>query len=84
MLARAPEPHDLAHATALPFPDERFGSVALLYVLYHLLRHGGLVAVAAPSRGSGTETIDRRPAPAERAAPCRPTAGLALAPARAR
>jgi ubiquinone/menaquinone biosynthesis C-methylase UbiE len=36
MLARAPETHHLAHATALPFPDERFGSVALLYVLYHL------------------------------------------------
>jgi hypothetical protein len=30
MLARAPEPHHLAEATALPFPDERFGSVALL------------------------------------------------------
>jgi SAM-dependent methyltransferase len=36
MLARAPEPHHLADATALPFPGERFGSVALLYVLYHL------------------------------------------------
>ena len=31
MLAQAPEPHHLAEATALPFPDERFGSVALLY-----------------------------------------------------
>ena len=33
MLAQAPGPHHLAEATALPFPDERFGSVALLYVL---------------------------------------------------
>ena len=36
MLARAPQPHHLADATALPFSDERFGSVVLLYVLYHL------------------------------------------------
>ena len=63
MLARAPEPHHLADATALPFSDERFGSVVLLYMLYHLpdpaaalaeagwvLGHGGVVAVAAPSR----------------------------------
>jgi SAM-dependent methyltransferase len=74
MLARAPEPHHLAHATALPFPDERFGSVALLYVLYHLpdpaaalaearrvLRHGGLVAVAAPSRDDSPELADALP-----------------------
>jgi ubiquinone/menaquinone biosynthesis C-methylase UbiE len=37
MLARAPQPHHLADATALPFPDGSFRSVALLYVLYHLL-----------------------------------------------
>jgi ubiquinone/menaquinone biosynthesis C-methylase UbiE len=60
MLARAPQPHHLADATALPFPDESFRSVALLYVLYHLpdpalalaearrvLQSGGLVAAAA-------------------------------------
>lgn len=34
MLARAPEPKVQAQATALPFPDASFGSVALLYVLY--------------------------------------------------
>jgi SAM-dependent methyltransferase len=68
MLARAPEPKYEADATALPFPDSRFGSVALLYVLYHLpdpaaalaeanrvLRPGGLVAVAAPSRHDSPE-----------------------------
>jgi SAM-dependent methyltransferase len=71
MLARAPQPHYLADATALPFPDERFGSVALLYVLYHLpepaaalaearrvLEPGGLVAVAAPSRHDSPELAD--------------------------
>ena len=68
MLARAPQPHHRADATALPFPDHSFGSVALLYVLYHLpdpssalaearrvLRPGGLVAVAAPSRHDSPE-----------------------------
>jgi SAM-dependent methyltransferase len=74
MLARAPEPHLLADATALPFRDTRFGSVALLYVLYHLpdpaaalaearrvLRAGGLVAVAAPSRDDSPELADALP-----------------------
>jgi SAM-dependent methyltransferase len=68
MLARAPEPHRQADATALPFPDEAYRSVALLYVLYHLpdpalalaearrvLQHAGLVAVAAPSRHDSPE-----------------------------
>ena len=68
MLARAPEPNVRGDATALPFPDASFDSVALLYVLYHLpeprraldeahrvLRPGGLVAVAAPSRDDSPE-----------------------------
>jgi SAM-dependent methyltransferase len=68
MLARAPGPVVKADATALPYPDASFGSVALLYVLYHLeeprlalaeawrvLRPGGLVAVAAPSRFDSPE-----------------------------
>jgi SAM-dependent methyltransferase len=77
MLARAPAPHHLADATALPFPDGSFRSVALLYVLYHLpdpalalaearrvLQSGGLVAAAAPSREDSPELADvlsRRP-----------------------
>jgi SAM-dependent methyltransferase len=74
MLARAPGPHHLANATALPFADARFGSAALLYVLYHLpepvralaearrvLRAGGLVAVAAPSRDDSPELADALP-----------------------
>jgi SAM-dependent methyltransferase len=68
MLARAPEPTVQGVATELPFADSSFGSVALLYVLYHLpepvralaearrvLRAGGLVAVAAPSRHDSPE-----------------------------
>jgi SAM-dependent methyltransferase len=74
MLARAPEPHHLASATALPFADAGFGSAALLYVLYHLpdpaaalaearrvLKPGGLVAVAAPSRDDSPELADLLP-----------------------
>jgi SAM-dependent methyltransferase len=74
MLARAPEPHVLGDAAALPFADESFGSVALLYVLYHLpeparalaearrvLRPGGLVATAAPSRHDSPELADFLP-----------------------
>ena len=73
-LARAPQPHHRADATALPFRNESFGSVALLYVLYHLgeptralaearrvLRSGGLVAVAAPSRDDSPELADALP-----------------------
>jgi SAM-dependent methyltransferase len=68
MLARAPQPNRRGDATALPFPAGSFGSVALLYVLYHLpepalavaeahrvLRAGGLVALAAPSRHDSPE-----------------------------
>ena len=74
MLARAPQPHHLADATALPFPDGSFCSVAVLYVLYHLpdpglalaearrvLRSGGLVAVAAASREDSPEFADVLP-----------------------
>jgi SAM-dependent methyltransferase len=71
MLRRAPEPALEGEATALPFPDASFGSVALLYVLYHLpdptpalteahrvLRAGGLVSAAAPSRHDSPELSD--------------------------
>jgi ubiquinone/menaquinone biosynthesis C-methylase UbiE len=71
MLRRAPEPALEGEATALPFPDASFGSVALLYVLYHLpdptpalaeahrvLRADGLVSVAAPSRHDSPELSD--------------------------
>lgn len=68
LLGRAPEPNVVGDATALPFPASSFDSVALLYVLYHLaeparalaeahrvLRPGGLIAVAAPSRHDSPE-----------------------------
>jgi SAM-dependent methyltransferase len=68
MLAEAPGPVVEADATALPYADASFGSLALLYVLYHLpdpaqalaeahrvLRPGGLMAVAAPSRHDSPE-----------------------------
>jgi SAM-dependent methyltransferase len=68
MLAGAPGPVVEGDATALPFADASFGSLALLYVLYHLaepsralseahrvLRPGGLLAVAAPSRHDSPE-----------------------------
>src|SRR5918996_2000959 len=74
MLARAPQPHVKGDATALPFADRSFDSAALLYVLYHLadpsralaeahrvLRPGGLVAVAAPSRHDSPEVADALP-----------------------
>jgi SAM-dependent methyltransferase len=68
MLARAPKPHLRADATALPFAEDTFDSAALLYMLYHLpepslalaeahrvLKRGGLIAVAAPSRFDSPE-----------------------------
>ncbi|MDQ3677482.1 MAG: class I SAM-dependent methyltransferase [Actinomycetota bacterium] len=74
MLARAPVPKVVGAATALPFPDGFFGSAALLYVLYHLpdpdqalaeahrvLRPGGLVVVAAPSRHDSPELAHALP-----------------------
>ena len=70
MLARAPQPNRQGDATALPFPAGSFGSVALLYVLYHLpepalavadahraLHAGGLIALAAPSRHDSPELV---------------------------
>jgi SAM-dependent methyltransferase len=75
MLARAPDPAVLGDAVSLPFPDASFDSVALLYVLYHLqdpakalaearrvLRGGGIVAVAAPSRDDSPELAPALPA----------------------
>jgi SAM-dependent methyltransferase len=77
MLARAPRPSLLGDATALPFGDATFGSVALLYLLYHLreparalaearrvLRPGGLLAVAVPSRHDSPELAHALPAAA--------------------
>jgi SAM-dependent methyltransferase len=74
MLARAPSPSQVADARALPFDDRSFGAAALLYVLYHLadpvralveaqrvLRPGGLVAVAAPSRHDSPELAHALP-----------------------
>jgi SAM-dependent methyltransferase len=68
MLAEAPRPVVEADATALPYENASFGSLALLYVLYHLpdpalalaeaqrvLRPGGLIAVAVPSRHDSPE-----------------------------
>jgi ubiquinone/menaquinone biosynthesis C-methylase UbiE len=68
MLDLAPAGGVLGEATALPFPGESFDGVAILYVLYHLsdprlalaeahrvMRRGGLIAVAAPSRHDSPE-----------------------------
>jgi SAM-dependent methyltransferase len=74
MLERAPAGGVRGEATALPFPDESFDGVAILYVLYHLpdprlalaeahrvLRPGGLIAVAAPSRHDSPELAHALP-----------------------
>jgi ubiquinone/menaquinone biosynthesis C-methylase UbiE len=74
MLASAPQPAVLGDACALPFADASVPAAALLYVLYHLpqprralaeahrvLRPGGLLAVAAPSRHDSPELAHALP-----------------------
>ena len=74
MLDRAPFGAVLGDSRALPFPDGSFDGVAILYVLYHLpdprpalaeahrvMRPGGLVAVAAPSRRDSPELAHALP-----------------------
>jgi SAM-dependent methyltransferase len=68
LLRDAPRPAVRSDATRLPFPDATFGAVAALYMLYHLaepglaiaearrvLRPGGVLVVAAPSRYDSPE-----------------------------
>lgn len=68
MLARAPRPAVMADARSLPFPDESFAAVALLWMLYHLpdpqtaiaegkrvLRPGGLLIACTNSRHDSPE-----------------------------
>ena len=68
LLRDAPRPVVRAEATRLPFPDQAFGAVSALYMLYHVadpmlaiaethrvLRPGGLLVVAAPSRFDSPE-----------------------------
>ncbi len=74
MLAAVPGLRVQAHACRLPFRDQSFGSVAALYMLYHLedprlalaeclrvLRPGGLFAACAPSRFNDPEMADVLP-----------------------
>jgi SAM-dependent methyltransferase len=68
MLAGAPPDAQLGRAEELPYASDSYGGAALLYVLYHLdepatalaevrrvVRPGGLVAVAGPSRYDSPE-----------------------------
>ena len=74
MLDRAPAGGVLGEPTALPFPAESFDGVALLYVLYPLpdprlalaeahrvMRPGGLISAAAPSRHDSPELAHALP-----------------------
>lgn len=74
MLDQAPPGGVLGEASALPFPDEYFDGVAILYVLYHLpdprlalaeahrvMHPGGLIAVSAPSRHDSPELAHALP-----------------------
>jgi SAM-dependent methyltransferase len=74
MLDRAPAGGVLGEAIALPFPDGSFDGVAILYVLYHLqdlrlalaeayrvMRPGGLISVAIPSRHDSPELAHALP-----------------------
>lgn len=73
--ADAPRPVVRADACMLPFADDVFDGAAALYMLYHLaeplvalrearrvLRRGGLLAVAAPSRRNDPELASVLPA----------------------
>ena len=68
MLARAPKPSVLGDAARLPFPDESFGAVAMLWMLYHLpdpetavaearrvLKPGGLLMASTNSQYDSPE-----------------------------
>jgi SAM-dependent methyltransferase len=68
MLARAPKPTTLADAHTLPFPDQSFGAVAMLWMLYHLpdpdralaegrrvLKPGGLLLASTNSLSDSPE-----------------------------
>jgi SAM-dependent methyltransferase len=74
MLEWAPAGGVHGDAAALPFPNESFDGVAILYVLYHLpdprpalaeayrvMRPGGLISVAAPSRHDSPELAHALP-----------------------